>query len=222
VGTLRRYYRLKALAAVQAGLGALAMAWQAKVQALRVTPLPVTFPGRPLLLAAEYATLEDVASAEPGELQRIRGIGPALDAKIAEALIEETAKRGPGMHLLGPTFPDWPLLFAAGYSTFESLAGVSAQDLAEIGLDQVAAQQVLDAAAAMPGDAAVIPAEEPPADPAGTEPPAADQTPAGDAGQEPPAPTGDAAPTGTEPPATGEPAPAGADGQPPADTPPQG
>jgi predicted flap endonuclease-1-like 5' DNA nuclease len=50
------------------------------------TPIPEDFPGRGALLAAGYATLEDLRSLSEADLIAIRGIGPKLAQQILEAL----------------------------------------------------------------------------------------------------------------------------------------
>jgi hypothetical protein len=51
-----------------------------------VTTLPEDFPGRDLLVAAGYGTVEAVAASTDDELVALKGIGKGTVAKIREAL----------------------------------------------------------------------------------------------------------------------------------------
>lgn len=85
VGTLRRYYRLKAQAAEQRAEEAVASAFEAKRQETAGTPLPADFPHRERLLEAGYETLEDLRGATEDELVE-RGLTRRQAAKVLAAL----------------------------------------------------------------------------------------------------------------------------------------
>lgn len=68
IGSPRRFYLLKALAAKARGELALAAVWEAKQLEQEGASLPAEFPARAKLVAAGYVALEDIHGAEPAEL----------------------------------------------------------------------------------------------------------------------------------------------------------
>lgn len=85
VGTLRRYYRLKAEAAEQREERAVAAVFQEKREATPGTPLPEDFPHRERLVVLGYQTLEDLRGATEDELVG-RGLTRRQAAKVLAAL----------------------------------------------------------------------------------------------------------------------------------------
>lgn len=85
VGTLRRYYRLKAEEAQAREAGAVAAVFEAKREEAPATPLPEGFPLRDKLVELGYRALEDLRGATEDELVA-RGLTRRQASRVLEAL----------------------------------------------------------------------------------------------------------------------------------------
>lgn len=84
VGSARRYFLLKRLAALKERLPALAGVWRWRQEQEPATPLPAGFPFAELLTAAGYTAEEDLQGADADEL--LQAI-PSLSFSDADGLL---------------------------------------------------------------------------------------------------------------------------------------
>lgn len=72
---------LRQLGAIGSEIGTVTAASPAAA-VVNATPLPEDFPGRDVLLPAGYDSIEVIQATSPERLQTVKGVGPALIAKI--------------------------------------------------------------------------------------------------------------------------------------------
>jgi hypothetical protein len=131
VSTLRRYYHLKAKAAIRLQETALAATFTAKQKNLPGTPLPLAFPSRTRLVAGGYSTFEDITDITNKELQQLGIVGRALTA-VTEARDTSLGLRGDNKTPLPAGFPEREWLITLGYTTTESLTEFDLLEIAKL------------------------------------------------------------------------------------------
>lgn len=89
VGTIRRYYRLRAEALRQQAAEAVAAVYEAKAEAQPGTQFPDNFPLRDRLIAAGYSVVEELRGATADEL-----VAKGFTRRQAERILEALAGLG--------------------------------------------------------------------------------------------------------------------------------